>query len=59
MKTRIMLNGKELQNSIIMVDSLNNTIKLDTEEGIHTKLNPHTSYVEVSIFGNEDSILER
>ena len=58
MKTRIMLNGKELTNSICTIDSLNNKVTLDTEEGIHTKLDPHTSYIEVNIFGNEDCILD-
>lgn len=58
MRARIMLNGRELSNSICTIDSLNNKVSLDTEEGIHTKLDPYNSYVEVHIYGDRESILE-
>lgn len=58
MRARILLNGSEIPNSICTVDSLNNKATLDTEEGIHTKLDPYTSYAEVHIYGDTESILE-
>lgn len=58
MRVRIMLNGKEIPNAICVTDSLNNKLTLETEEGVHTKLDTYNSYAEVHIFGDPSIILD-
>jgi len=53
----IKLNGMEVQEGLVIVDTANNKVTLETMQDNGRELNLRKVYVEVNIYGNENMYL--
>ena len=59
MSAVIKINGNEVKEAFCIVDTLCNTIELNTVDGVPKKLDFNHIYAEVNIYGDEKALLSK